>query len=57
MVKLAPSILSADFSRLLEHVKEVEAAGVETLSEPQAETFAYNDDNDFDGDDFGGGDF
>lgn len=31
MVKLAPSILSADFSRLLEHVKEVEAAGVEYL--------------------------
>jgi ribulose-phosphate 3-epimerase len=31
MVKLAPSILSADFSRLLEQVKEVEAAGVEYL--------------------------
>ncbi|MBF4691677.1 ribulose-phosphate 3-epimerase [Fusibacter ferrireducens] len=31
MVKLAPSILSADFSRLLEHVKEVEAAGAEYL--------------------------
>ncbi len=31
MVKLAPSILSADFSRLLEHVKEVEDAGVEYL--------------------------
>lgn len=31
MVKIAPSILSADFSRLLEHVKEVEAAGVEYL--------------------------
>lgn len=31
MVKLAPSILSADFSRLLESVKEVEAAGVEYL--------------------------
>lgn len=31
MVKLAPSILSADFSRLLEHVKEVESAGVEYL--------------------------
>lgn len=31
MVKLAPSILSADFSRLLEHVKEVEEAGVEYL--------------------------
>ena len=31
MVKLAPSILSADFARLLEHVKEVEAAGVEYL--------------------------
>jgi ribulose-phosphate 3-epimerase len=31
MVKLAPSILSADFSKLLEQVKEVEAAGVEYL--------------------------
>lgn len=31
MVKLAPSILSADFGRLLEHVKEVETAGVEYL--------------------------
>lgn len=31
MVKLAPSILSADFSILLEQVKEVEAAGVEYL--------------------------
>ena len=31
MVKLAPSILSADFSRLLEHVQEVEKAGVEYL--------------------------
>lgn len=31
MVKIAPSILSADFSRLLEHVKEVEEAGVEYL--------------------------
>ena len=31
MVKIAPSILSADFSRLLEHVKEVEHAGVEYL--------------------------
>lgn len=31
MVKLAPSILSADFSKLLQHVKEVEAAGVEYL--------------------------
>ncbi len=31
MVKLAPSILSADFSRLLEHIKEVEDAGVEYL--------------------------
>jgi ribulose-phosphate 3-epimerase len=31
MVKLAPSILSADFSKLLEHVQEVEAAGVEYL--------------------------
>ncbi|MDH8676673.1 ribulose-phosphate 3-epimerase [Fusibacter bizertensis] len=31
MVKIAPSILSADFSRLLEHVKEVERAGVEYL--------------------------
>lgn len=31
MVKIAPSILSADFSRLLEHVKEVESAGVEYL--------------------------
>ncbi len=31
MVKIAPSILSADFSRLLEHVKEVEVAGVEYL--------------------------
>ena len=31
MVKIAPSILSADFSRLLEHVKEVELAGVEYL--------------------------
>lgn len=31
MVKLAPSILSADFSRLLEQVKEVENAGVEYL--------------------------
>jgi len=31
MVKIAPSILSADFSRLLEHVKEVEAAGVDYL--------------------------
>lgn len=31
MVKLAPSILSADFSRLLDHVKEVEEAGVEYL--------------------------
>lgn len=31
MVKIAPSILSADFSRLLEHVKEVENAGVEYL--------------------------
>lgn len=31
MVKLAPSILSADFGRLLEHVKEVEKAGVEYL--------------------------
>lgn len=31
MFKLAPSILSADFSRLLEHVKEVESAGVEYL--------------------------
>lgn len=31
MYKLAPSILSADFSKLLEHVKEVESAGVEYL--------------------------
>ncbi len=31
MYKLAPSILSADFSRLLEHVKEVESAGVDYL--------------------------
>lgn len=31
MVKIAPSILAADFSRLLEHVKEVESAGVEYL--------------------------
>lgn len=31
MVKIAPSILSADFSRLLEHVIEVESAGVEYL--------------------------
>lgn len=31
MVKLAPSILSADFSKLLEQVKEVESAGVEYL--------------------------
>ena len=31
MVKIAPSILSADFSRLLEHVNEVENAGVEYL--------------------------
>lgn len=31
MVKLAPSILSADFGRLLESVKEVENAGVELL--------------------------
>ncbi len=31
MVKLAPSILSADFSRLLDHVREVENAGVEYL--------------------------
>lgn len=31
MVKLAPSILSADFSNLLEDVKAVEAAGVEYL--------------------------
>ncbi len=31
MVKIAPSILSADFSRLLEHVKEVEEAGVDYL--------------------------
>jgi len=31
MVKIAPSILSADFSRLLEDVKKVEDAGVELL--------------------------
>jgi len=31
MIKLAPSILSADFSRLLEDVKTVEAAGCELL--------------------------
>lgn len=31
MVRLAPSILSADFGRLLESVKLVEAAGVELL--------------------------
>ncbi len=31
MVKLAPSMLSADFSRLAEHIKEVENAGVEYL--------------------------
>lgn len=31
MVKLSPSILSADFSKLLEDVKKVEAAGVEYL--------------------------
>ncbi|GAB6109277.1 ribulose-phosphate 3-epimerase [Fusibacter bizertensis] len=31
MVKIAPSILSADFSRLLENVSEVEKAGVEYL--------------------------
>lgn len=31
MIKLAPSILSADFSRLGEHVKIVEEAGVEYL--------------------------
>lgn len=31
MVKIAPSILSADFSRLLEQVKEVEDAGVDYL--------------------------
>ncbi len=31
MVKLAPSILSADFSKLLEDVKKVEEAGVEYL--------------------------
>lgn len=31
MIKLAPSILSADFSKLLEDVKKVEAAGCEIL--------------------------
>ena len=31
MIKLAPSILSADFSNLLEDVKKVEAAGCELL--------------------------
>lgn len=31
MVKIAPSILSADFSKLLENVSEVEKAGVEYL--------------------------
>ena len=31
MVKLAPSILSADFARLLEDVKKVEKAGCEYL--------------------------
>lgn len=31
MVKLSPSVLSADFGRLLEDVKKVEAAGVEYL--------------------------
>ena len=31
MIKLAPSILSADFARLLENVKEVENAGCEYL--------------------------
>ena len=29
MIKLAPSILSADFARLLEDVKKVEKAGCE----------------------------
>ena len=29
MIKLAPSILSADFARLLEDVKKVENAGCE----------------------------
>ncbi len=31
MIKLAPSMLSADFSRLAEHVKQAESAGVEYL--------------------------
>ena len=31
MIKLAPSILSADFARLLEDVKKVEEAGCEYL--------------------------
>lgn len=31
MIKLAPSILSADFARLLEDVKKVEKAGCEYL--------------------------
>ena len=31
MIKLAPSILSADFARLLEEVKKVEKAGCEYL--------------------------
>ena len=31
MIKLAPSILSADFAALLEDVKKVEAAGCEYL--------------------------
>ena len=31
MIKLAPSILSADFARLLEDVKKVENAGCEYL--------------------------
>ena len=31
MIKLAPSILSADFARLLEDIKKVEKAGCEYL--------------------------
>lgn len=31
MVKISPSMLAADFTRLLEHVKEVEKSGVEYL--------------------------
>ena len=31
MIKIAPSILAADFSKLAEEVKEVEAAGAELI--------------------------